>query len=279
MVREQIVGPGGKASKKKASKKKATRKKVPAKKAKATSGGTSGGADDLGAIAPGRTEVQSIAVAKINPAPYNPRVALQPGDADYEKLKRSIETYALVEPLIWNRQTGNLVGGHQRLAVLLNEYDIDQVSCVVVDLGLAEEKALNIALNKVQGRWDELKLAELLDELKDTEGLDLELTGFDASELESLHIDFDGPGDDGDNAGDGDGADGETAGGDEAPGTQETAGEVRIAIGEYAWMVERQAYDAWLDELRESAAFAGDRTFESGEIIGVLHQRLGFKTG
>jgi ParB-like chromosome segregation protein Spo0J len=60
-------------------------------------------------------DIRKIAVDKINPAPYNPRVDLKPGDEEYEKLKRSIEEFGYVEPLVWNEQTGNLVGGHQRI--------------------------------------------------------------------------------------------------------------------------------------------------------------------
>jgi len=63
-------------------------------------------------------EIIKIPITKINPAPYNQRLDLQPGDVEYEKIKRSITEFDLVEPLVWNKQTGNLVGGHQRLKVL-----------------------------------------------------------------------------------------------------------------------------------------------------------------
>jgi ParB-like chromosome segregation protein Spo0J len=63
--------------------------------------------------------IKRIRLININPAPYNPRRDLQPGEPEYENLKRSIETFGLVEPLVWNERTGNLVGGHQRLKVLL----------------------------------------------------------------------------------------------------------------------------------------------------------------
>ena len=102
----------------------------------------------------------------------------------YEKLKRSIAEFGYVEPVIWNRQTGNVVGGHQRLKVLvdLGQREID---CVVVDLDLQREKALNIALNKIQGDWDESKLASLMAEF-DASAFDVSLTGFDAEEVDAL---------------------------------------------------------------------------------------------
>ena len=50
-------------------------------------------------------------IEDINPAKYNPRLDLQPGDSEYEKIKRSIQEFGLVETLVWNKGTGNLVGG------------------------------------------------------------------------------------------------------------------------------------------------------------------------
>lgn len=55
--------------------------------------------------------IQKININQINPAAYNPRVDLKPGDEEYEKLKVSIDTFGYVEPLVWNQRTGNLVGG------------------------------------------------------------------------------------------------------------------------------------------------------------------------
>ena len=129
-------------------------------------------------------EIQKIKIDKLNPAKYNPRKDLQPGDAEYEKLKRSIETFGYVEPVIWNKRTCNIVGGHQRYKILkvTGEKEID---CVVVDMDEKEEKALNIALNKVSGEWDLPLLKELMEEL-DESMFDISLTGFDAAEIEDL---------------------------------------------------------------------------------------------
>ena len=77
--------------------------------------------------------IQKISVDKLNPAEYNPRKDLKPGDKEYEKLKRSIEEFGYVEPVIWNQKTGNVVGGHQRLKVLL-DLGQTEIDCVVVDL-------------------------------------------------------------------------------------------------------------------------------------------------
>ncbi|MBU8567571.1 DNA modification methylase [Virgibacillus pantothenticus] len=133
-------------------------------------------------------KIETVSIEKINPATYNPRIDLQPGDDEYEKLKRSIDEFGYIEPLVWNKQTGNLVGGHQRLKILL-EQGIKEVQVSVVDLDPTKEKALNIALNKITGSWDEHKLAELLQELSDTP-LGIEITGFAKDELSDLMADL-----------------------------------------------------------------------------------------
>ena len=121
-------------------------------------------------------------------AEYNPRVELQPGDVEYEKLKKSILEFGYISPIIYNTQRQIIVGGHQRLSVL-KDLGYDEVDVVCVDLDETKEKALNIALNKVQGFWDEEKLNDLLMELNETD-LDITLTGFDTNELDNFLQDF-----------------------------------------------------------------------------------------
>lgn len=132
-------------------------------------------------------ELARLAISEIKAAPYNPRLRLQPGDDRYERLKRSLREFDLVQPLVFNRRTGHLVGGHQRLKVLKNE-GAEEVDCVVVDLPLEREKALNVALNNpaVGGDWDPDLLTPLLDELESLPTVDATLTGFSAAELRDL---------------------------------------------------------------------------------------------
>lgn len=101
--------------------------------------------------------IEKKTVSELTPAPYNPRKALKSGDKDYEKLKRSIEEFGYVEPVIWNEHTGRVVGGHQRLKVL-SDMGVTELDCVIVDIPEVQEKALNIALNKISGEWDIDKL-------------------------------------------------------------------------------------------------------------------------
>ena len=112
---------------------------------------------------------------------------MKPGDPEYEKLKRSIEQFGYVEPVIWNEKTGRVVGGHQRLKVL-TDMGITEVDVVVVDMDTEKEKALNIALNKISGEWDTEKLALVIADLQGTD-FDVSLTGFDPEELEDLFRD------------------------------------------------------------------------------------------
>ena len=65
-------------------------------------------------------EIVKMQLSELNPAAYNPRKSLRPGDPVYEKLKASMLSFGNVEPIVWNRTTGNVVGGHQRLRVLLD---------------------------------------------------------------------------------------------------------------------------------------------------------------
>lgn len=131
-------------------------------------------------------KIITLPVSDLHPADYNPRKDLAPGDKQYEKLARSIETFGYVEPIVWNRTTGNIVGGHQRLTVLMNE-GVTETDVSVVDLDETAEKQLNIAMNKVTGEWDEVKLKELLDGLGDA----APETGFDLYEIEALENNVD----------------------------------------------------------------------------------------
>lgn len=56
-------------------------------------------------------------LASLRPAEYNPRVQLQPADPEYQNIKRSIETFGYVDPIIVN-QDGTIIGGHQRYNVM-----------------------------------------------------------------------------------------------------------------------------------------------------------------
>lgn len=133
-------------------------------------------------------EIRTLKATELKAAAYNPRKDLQPEDAEYKKLRRSMEEFGYVEPIIWNERTGNVVGGHQRLKVLL-EQGAENIECVVTSLDEKDEKILNVLLNKVKGRWDIGKLADLLQELDEAGAM--EATGFEDWELQSLLVQYD----------------------------------------------------------------------------------------
>lgn len=128
--------------------------------------------------------IETMKLADLLPADYNPRKDLKPGDAEYEKLKRSIEEFGYVDPIIWNKRTGRICGGHQRYKILKAQ-GVEEAEVVIVDFDEEKEKAFNIALNKVNGDWDKDKLALLLTDLEGAD-FDVSLTGFDPGEIEDL---------------------------------------------------------------------------------------------
>ena len=124
-------------------------------------------------------EIREMPLEQLHTADYNPRVALEPGDPEFERLKNSIETFGEVAPIVWNQRTGRIVGGHQRLAVY-KHLGRQTATVSVVDLDEKEEKLLNVALNKIKGQWDYSKLEQLLGDYEIEEA---KATGFSAQEI------------------------------------------------------------------------------------------------
>jgi DNA modification methylase len=136
-----------------------------------------------------KMNIQKIKIESLKPAEYNPRKDLKPEDEEYQKIKKSITEFGYVAPVIVNSNM-TVIGGHQRLKVL-KELGYTEVECVVVDLDQEKEKALNIALNKISGDWDNDKLEELLAELKQTD-IDMDITGFSFDEVDEILKDITG---------------------------------------------------------------------------------------
>ena len=124
-----------------------------------------------------------IKVTELNPASYNPRKKLKPGDKEYQKIKDSITEFGFADPLVVNSDM-TIIGGHQRLTVAM-DLGYTEVPCAVVDVDKVREKALNIMLNKITGSWDEQMLAELLKDIE-ASGFDTMVTGFEPKEMEEL---------------------------------------------------------------------------------------------
>lgn len=118
-------------------------------------------------------------LSDVNFAPYNPRIITPQEKA---RLAKSLEEFGYADLIVYNKQTGNVVGGNQRLAVF-RENGIAELDMVELDLSLAQEKSLNLALNKIRGDWDITKLSDLL---LDLDIKDAVLGGFSEDEFAKL---------------------------------------------------------------------------------------------
>lgn len=141
-----------------------------------------------GAGSGGRHQLEAFKIVEINRselrnAPYNPRVIR---DAAKKKLRKGMERLGVLAPIVWNRRTGNIVSGHQRVDILdqINGTTDYTLTVASVDLDEAKEKEANLLLNnyEAQGEWDLEKLEEML---KD-ESIQLDGTGFDGADLHRL---------------------------------------------------------------------------------------------
>jgi DNA modification methylase len=127
--------------------------------------------------------VKRLPLAKLKAHPRNPRQHPEPGSAEWQTLRRSLES-EYFDPLVWNKRNGLLVSGHLRTKILA-ESGYTEADCVVVDWDEQTHLARMIAANKLQGENDDKLLAELFRELMAAE-TDLDLTGFTQEEM----IDF-----------------------------------------------------------------------------------------
>ena len=114
--------------------------------------------------------IETKKLSDLKPAPYNPRCSTKKQE---KHLQESLTKFGFVEPIIFNKQTGYIVGGHFRVREL-KKLGYKEVECVIVDLNEADEKELNIRLNANTGEWDWDLLANEWDEvLLNNWGLDL----------------------------------------------------------------------------------------------------------
>ena len=105
---------------------------------------------------------QKVKLVDVNPMPGNPRSMKE---TNREALKQSMDRFGYLEPIVWNKKTGHIVGGHQRYAILA-EAGVKEATMVVVDISAEDEMAANITLNnpEIEGEWDNTAV-ELMDQL------------------------------------------------------------------------------------------------------------------
>ena len=126
--------------------------------------------------------IEKVSIEQLKEPPYNPRKSVRDDPEFHKKLTQSLQSFGYIEPIVWNKRTGFVVGGNQRLQVL-KDMGEKEVEVVIVDFDDPTEKAANLALNKVSGEWDMPKLQELMASLdKDIQ----KLTGFENEEIKKL---------------------------------------------------------------------------------------------
>lgn len=135
-------------------------------------------------------EVREVPISSIEEWTDNPRRQRDEGDIQYESLKTSLERWDVLEPIVWNERTGQIVAGHQRVQVL-EDKGRDLVPATVVDLNYNEQRALSLALNKIDGSWDEDKLESVLEDV--AEESTVQYLGFDEQELDDRLSEYDEP--------------------------------------------------------------------------------------
>jgi ParB-like chromosome segregation protein Spo0J len=120
-------------------------------------------------------------ISELSPAKYNPRTI---SSDSLGRLTKSLSELGNLQPITWNAKTGNIVGGHQRLKCYL-ALGKDEVEVWAVWLDEVQEKAANIALNKLSGEFDMPKLKDILEEI-DVGEIDVDITGFSLEDISKM---------------------------------------------------------------------------------------------
>lgn len=139
-----------------------------------------------------RFEMVRVWRHEIFPHPDNPRTI---GKKQQQRLRGKLKDVGLLQPLIWNRRTAYLVGGHQRLENLdrlekynpltrENDYQLDVSACELSDV---QEREMLVFLNNPSagGSFD----LDLLADLNLSAGIDFAGMGFDQIDVDLM---FDG---------------------------------------------------------------------------------------
>lgn len=199
-------------------------------------------------------ESKVMRLAEIKPAEYNPRITLTEMDHEYRALKASIDEFGLVVPLVVNTRTDTLVSGHQRLNVMLAS-GVEETEVIVVDMDPEKEKALCIAMNKIDGQWDYGALADILEELRDSP-VDTLATGFSDNEISDLLGEIQEEINKG------------TPDVENVDKKEDTKDGVPCIVGEYTFRIPDRLYKDMMADVREKVGFSKEK------VEGELKRRL-----
>ena len=132
-------------------------------------------------------QIKKVPIKDLVSPDWNPR---QITDEELEKLKKSIKEFGYIDPIIVNEYNNHIVGGNQRY-LALKQLGYEEVDVIFInEPNIMKEKAMNIALNKISGEWDQDKLDVVLEEIQ-LSNIDITLTGFDEIEFTNLSEDED----------------------------------------------------------------------------------------
>ena len=121
------------------------------------------------------------AIHELKPSPYNPRT-IKPEKK--EQLRASLKKSGIVQPLIVNKLNMQVIGGHQRLEIMLEE-NMMFAPVVFLELNEQDEMALNLQLNAIAGEWDWNKLTPMVKNLK-SKKWDVNQLGFDFATVNTM---------------------------------------------------------------------------------------------
>ena len=221
------------------------------------------------------TRFETLKLADIIPAPYNPRENIEPGTEEYKRLRKSLEDHGVVEPPVVNIHNMRCIGGNQRLSVL-RDMGITEVLCSVIDQpDESKEMKLCLALNRIEGRWDTDKLGDLL---RDDDVVQFE-TGFDPDELAVYrHLEGDNDPDDRPESDDDsfEAEESDAKGGEEADDDQEDDAEeseprisdITVRVAHLHFRVEAYQLKKLVDSIQDRGIF------DKQSIIAEIKRRL-----
>jgi len=131
------------------------------------------------------SEIKQMKITDLKKSEYNPRKIT---DQELKKLENSIKTFGFVVPVVVNQNPTRenvVISGHQRIKIA-EKMGMKEVPCMIVDLDLTKERALNLALNKISGEFEEEQLTDLLMKIEEENEDLLSLTGFNTEEINYL---------------------------------------------------------------------------------------------
>lgn len=187
-----------------------------------------------------------MSISDLIPADYNPRKDLVETDNEFISLERSISEFGYVLPVIYNEVTGRIVGGHQRIKVL-KKLGYSEIDVVCLSLDEQREKELNIALNKIEGNWDNDTLGKLFEEFESMD-FDSTLTGFAEDEISRFFDD-------------------ETLL-SSATRNVSSSEDITVRFGFYKFVLSKEEYEQIISSIRLNTGFVKD------DIIEELRRRL-----